>query len=462
MRVTGRLKRQAACDVMRTEGFLLTRMPMPRPCAAERLRKAESGVARSPGIRKGQEMTPDNDLRNKLRKLIGARVLFALLLLGSTVYLHLSRAGSPEARPLGVLYGLIGFIFAVSLLYGVALRRLPGHRASAFLQPIVDTAIVTVILSVTGGFASPFSFLYLVVIVYSSLLLPRRGTVLVAALCSIQFGLMADFEYYGLLTWLEGPENSLANAIGWHQVITKIVTIMGACIVVAFLSSFLSEQAARTRRELLVMQAHVQRVEKMAAVGEMAAGLAHEIKNPLASLTGAIQILREDIRYDPDHDRLMQIILREADRLSSLVGNFLLYAKLPVGKPEPIDLERTLRETLELFGKKGTLNGRITTVLHMQPGIWVDMDPSHLRQVLWNLLINAAEAIEGPGQIRIELAGAKGRQASLKIIDSGVGMSPETLASIFDPFFTTKVNGTGLGLSIVHRILEAYDCRLDV
>ena len=231
----------------------------------------------------------------------------------------------------------------------------------------------------------------------------------------------------------------------------------------AFLSSFLSEQATRTRRELLVMQAHVQRVEKMAAVGEMAAGLAHEIKNPLASLTGAIQMLREDIRYDPDHDRLMQIILREADRLSSLVGNFLLYAKLPVGKSEPIDIERTLRETLELFGKKGTLNGPDHYGLaHAQPGIWVDMDPSHLRQVLWNLLINAAEAIEGPGQIRIELAGAKGRQASLKIIDSGVGMSPETLASIFDPFFTTKANGTGLGLSIVHRILETYDCRLDV
>ena len=200
----------------------------------------------------------------------------------------------------------------------------------------------------------------------------------------------------------------------------------------------------------------------MAAVGEMAAGLAHEIKNPLASLTGAIQLLREDIRYDPHHDRLMQIILREADRLSSLVGNFLLYAKPPVGRPEPIDLERTLRETLELFGKKGTLNGRVTTALQAQPGIWVEMDPSHLRQVLWNLLLNAAEAIEGHGQIRIELAGAKGRQASLKIIDSGVGMSPETLASIFHPFFTTKVNGTGLGLAIVHRILEAYGCRLDV
>jgi two-component system sensor histidine kinase PilS (NtrC family) len=407
-------------------------------------------------------LNPENDLRNKLRKLSAARLLFAFLLLGSTVYLHVSRADSPAVRPLGVLYGLIGFIFAVSLLYGVVLKRRPGHLAFAFLQPIVDTAIVTIILSVTGGLASPFSFLYLVVIVYSSLLLPRRGTLLVAGLCSIQFGLMADFEYFGLLTWLDGPETSLAVSFAWDQVITKIVTTLAACIVVAFLSSFLSEQATRTRGELLVMQAHVHRVEKMAAVGEMAAGLAHEIKNPLASLTGAIQLLREDIRYDPDHDRLMQIILREADRLSSLVGNFLLYAKPPVGKPEPVDLERVLRETLELFGKKKTLNGRITTVLQAQPGIWVDMNPAHLRQVLWNLLINAAEAIDGHGQIRIELAGAKGQQANLKIIDSGVGMSPETLASIFDPFFTTKVNGTGLGLSIVHRILEAYNCRLDV
>ena len=413
-------------------------------------------------MQKSQAINPEYDLRPKLRKLIAARVLFAVLLLGSTVYLHLSRVDSPEAHPLGALYGLIGFMLTVSVLYIVALNRFSGCRVSAFLQPIVDTAIVTVILGVTGGVASPFSFLYLVVIVYSSLLLPRRGTVLVAALCSIQFGLLADFEYYGLLSWLDGPENSLINSIGWDQVVTKIATILAACIVVAFLSSYLSEQAARTRRELLVMEANVQRVEKMAAIGEMAAGLAHEIKNPLASLSGAIQLLREEIRYDPDHDRLMQIVLREADRLSSLVGNFLLYAKLPVGKPEPIDLERALAETLELFSNKGSLNGRIATALRGQPGIWVEMDPSHLRQVLWNLLINAAEAIEGRGQIRIELAAAKNRRASLKIIDSGIGMSPETLASIFDPFFTTKANGTGLGLSIVHRILEAYPCQLHV
>jgi two-component system sensor histidine kinase PilS (NtrC family) len=361
-----------------------------------------------------------------------------------------------------VLYGLTACIFMLSAGYALALLRLRRYRVFAYLQTIVDTALVTVILLVTGGFSSPFSFLYLVVIVTSSLLLPRRGTVLVAALCSVQFGLLADFEYYGLLAWFDGPETLSAYAAGWDQVATQIVTILAACIVVAFLSSFLADQAVRTRRELRVMEAHVKRVEKMAGVGEMAAGLAHEIKNPLAGLAGAIQLLREEIRYDPDHDRLMQIILREADRLSALVGNFLLYAKPPVGQSEPIDLHRALRETVELFGKKGTLNGRVSTTLKAEPGIWVGMDPGHLRQVLWNLLINAADAIEGPGRIRVELSAGKDRSACLKIADSGGGMPPETLASIFDPFFTTKANGTGLGLSIVHRILEAYDCRLDV
>jgi len=87
----------------------------------------------------------------------------------------------------------------------------------------------------------------------------------------------------------------------------------------------------------------------MAAIGELAAGLAHEIKNPLASLSGAIQLLKEDMRYDPDHDRLMHIILREADRLSSLTTNFLLFARPPTGKNQTIELEEAVKEATELF-----------------------------------------------------------------------------------------------------------------
>jgi two-component system sensor histidine kinase PilS (NtrC family) len=194
----------------------------------------------------------------------------------------------------------------------------------------------------------------------------------------------------------------------------------------------------------------------------MAAGLAHEIKNPLASLTGSIQLLNEDMRYDSDHARLMQIILREADRLSSLASNFLFYARPPAGKVEPIELDRALLETAELFEKDGSNTGRISTIKNVSSDVWITMDPGHLHQILWNILLNAAEAIDGEGQIGIEMFPLKNRHACVKITDNGCGISHEALKSIFDPFVTTKPNGTGLGLSIVHRILEAYDAWLNV
>jgi two-component system sensor histidine kinase HydH len=194
----------------------------------------------------------------------------------------------------------------------------------------------------------------------------------------------------------------------------------------------------------------------------MGAGLAHEIKNPLASLTGSIQLLREELNYDYDHDRLMKIVLREADRLSSLVNNFLLFAKPPAGKIESIQLDRALTETVELFEKDHTCLDRITIKKDISPDIWIEMDAQHLRQVLWNLLLNAAEAIDEQGSIDIKLYLLKGEIACIEITDDGCGMSNETLDSIFDPFFTTKKSGTGLGLSIVHGILDSYGSRLEV
>jgi two-component system sensor histidine kinase PilS (NtrC family) len=332
----------------------------------------------------------------------------------------------------------------------------------AYLQIIIDTFIVTVILFVTGNYASIFSFLYLVVIIYSSILIPIRGTIVIAAICSIQFGIMIDLEYYGVILPFGTEDLLLASAYSWNQVLFKILITMAACFAVAFLSSFLSEQVRRTRNELRVMEDHVKRVEKMAVVGEMAAGLAHEIKNPLASLTGSIQLLREDIRFDSDHDRLMQIVLREADRLSSLVTNFLLYARPPAGKVEALELDRIIVDTTALFEKDANNDGRISTITDVQPGIWISMDPLHMRQILWNLLVNAAEAIKGEGHIQIEMQVARNKQVYIKISDDGSGMTQEDINHIFDPFFTTKASGTGLGLSIVHRILEAYDAVLDV
>ncbi len=405
---------------------------------------------------------PEKDFKDKLKWLMLFRVFFSTLLLGSSIVLQLGDSPPPISPPIKLLYGLIATIFFLSILYALAIDRIKKHIAFAYVQILVDTLIVTVILFVTGSFASMFSFLYLFVIIYSSILLSIRGTLVIAAICSIQFGIMVDLEYYGAIYPFATEEGMLASNHAWNQVLYKILITMTACFAVAFLSSFLSEQVRSTRKELRVMKNHVKRVEKMAAVGEMAAGLAHEIKNPLASVTGSIQLLKEDIRYDPDHERLMQIILREADRLSSLANNFLLYARPPAGKVEVIELEKVLIETAELFEKDASNDGRITTTKKIKSNIWISMDPVHLRQILWNLLLNASEAIDGEGVIDIEMYESKSKRACIKITDNGCGMTPDELKSIFDPFFTTKSTGTGLGLSIVHRILEAYDSWLNV
>jgi two-component system sensor histidine kinase PilS (NtrC family) len=374
----------------------------------------------------------------------------------------MGKSAAPMDRSLVVLYGLIAAIFLLSVVYSAFVKRVKNIILFAFIQTGIDTFFVTLIVFLTGGFVSVFSFLYLVVIIYSSMLLPMWGAMVIAALCSLQFGALVEMEYFGLLSPIGTNGNLLASAFDWSQIFLKLIITMTACFAVAFLSSLLSEQTRKTKEELRAMEGHVKRVEKMAAIGEMAAGLAHEIKNPLAALTGSIQLLKEDMRYDSDQARLMQIILREADRLSSLANSFLFYARPPAGKVESIELSRALLEIVELFEIDGSNNGRIKTTKNISSDVWITMDPGHLHQIMWNLLLNAAEAIDGDGNIEIEMFPIKNKYACVKISDNGCGISAETLKTIFDPFFTTKPNGTGLGLSIVHRILEANNAWLNV
>ena len=391
-----------------------------------------------------------------------ARVLFTTLLLGSTIVLQLGVTASPLAPGLLLLYGLIVSIFFMSFLYTLLLGRVANVVAFAYIQIGLDTVIVSLVIYVTGNYSSIFSFLYLVVIIYSSMLLYRRGSMIISLLCSAQYTFLVISEYRGVLKPFELDDGLAAGNGDLNQVFYKILITIFGCFAVAFLSSLLAEQTRKSRKELWAMEDQVRRVEKMAAVGEMAAGLAHEIKNPLASMTGSIQILRDGVHLDPDHARLMHIVLREADRLSALVNNFLLFARPPAGKIERIALDKAVTETVELFERDASCRGRISIQKDFKAGLFVEMDQVHLHQVLWNLLVNASEAIQGSGTIAIRLYPTKPHLACIEVTDDGCGMSNDTIKSIFDPFFTTKPNGTGLGLSIVHSIIESYDSRLEV
>ncbi len=403
----------------------------------------------------------DNDLLKKIKWLMFFRVLFTVFLLGSTIIVQYGQQPNSPNPQLVLLYGINAVVLILSIGYAVILRYDIYIPVLAYFQIILDTVVVSLIVFATGCYASIFSFIYLLVIVYSSLLLSRKGSMFIAALSSIQYGLMVELEFYGILKPFV-PVRSLLISDNLTVVTYKIIITMIACFAVAWLSSLLAEQAKSSRKALLAMEEHVRRVDRMAYMGEMAAGLAHEIRNPLASLTGSIQMLKEELQLPTGQEKLMRIVLREADRLSSLMSDFLLFARPPSGNISNILLEEVLLETLALFENDPSYCRRVTITTDLIPHIRIAMDPIHFRQILWNLLLNAAEAIPNQGNIHIRMQNLQNGHVAVHITDSGQGISPEHIPLIYNPFFTTKSSGTGLGLSIVHRLLEAYGGRLDV
>lgn len=401
-------------------------------------------------------------LHNKLKWLMFLRLVFTVFLFVSTVLLHFKNSSSSTDYSLLCLYILVAAIFGLSFIYAIVLRSIKKLYIFAYIQTSIDTFVVTIVIYLTGGYYSVFSFIYLVVIIYSSMLLYKSGGIFMATLSTLLYVLLIVLEFQDIINPYIIERSAIPIKFNWSYGLYKVLFTALACYAVAFLSGFLAEQNRRTRNELKSMEEHVKRVEKMASMGEMAAGLAHEIKNPLASLAGSIQLLREEIRYNSDHDRLMHIVLRETDRLSVLVNNFLLFARPPAAKAEIILLDTALSEIIALFEKDRTIFGKITITQKLLPDIWVHIDPVHLRQVIWNLLLNAAESIFDKGNIIVFMTHNKPNLVRLHISDDGCGMSKDLIQSIFDPFFTTKSNGTGLGLSIVHRILENYNGRLEV
>lgn len=215
------------------------------------------------------------------------------------------------------------------------------------------------------------------------------------------------------------------------------------------------------------MQANVRRSERLAAIGQMAAGIAHEIRNPLASMSGSIQMLRDTLTLDPMSERLMNIVLRETDRLNALITDFLQFARPNPPQFEPIDLRALLEELIQVFGyvrqpTDSDPTARASEVqLDMPAELRLHADPRQLKQVFWNLLNNATQALEDGGEVRIAAHRHEDR-VTVAIIDTGVGIPTEALDRIFDPFYSTKEHGTGLGLAQVLRIVEEHGGRINV
>jgi two-component system sensor histidine kinase PilS (NtrC family) len=208
------------------------------------------------------------------------------------------------------------------------------------------------------------------------------------------------------------------------------------------------------------------RKQRLAAVGEMAAGIAHEIRNPLASMVGSVQILRSELTLGAEQALLMDIVLRESERLNETIRSFLAYARPQTRTVTLVNIGRLLRDTAVLLRNSTDVRDdhRIDTELPAEE-LWYETDENQLRQIVWNLATNGLRAMGQGGQLKLEArieTGTNGRQLALEIHDQGVGIPAEELDGIFQPFHGGFAKGSGLGLAIVQRIVSDHDGEIQV
>ena len=522
------------------------------------------------------------------------RVLFVSLLLGASVFVEVKETRTAFGDIQTYHYLLIAAIYCITVLYVLLLKRLNNLIRFAYLQLLVDTVLVTAIIYATGGIESIFSFLFILTIINGSIILYRKGGMITASSCSILYGLLIDLHYYRVIEPL-GSRLIYSADYQASYILYMILVNIAAFYLVAFLSSYPSEQARKSRVELIAKQdeniklealnewiirsmtsglitlddqgkillfnpaaerlfgipsgacigqrllealpflnGHVRlgyedmnphtskhpsfidlpylrpsgekvflrcsvsplsspdgsqggrilffqdmtemrqieeemkRVEGLALIGELAAGIAHEIRNPMASISGSIQMLKESLEMDDFKTKLMDIMLREINRLNTLVSDFLLFARPKQSAVQSFDLNQLILDSLELFKNSAKWTGKIRVEMQFHGSMNIESDPEQIKQVLWNLFLNATEAMRGGGVLSVrtdfvnspESQGGGRKMAQIAFRDTGEGFSNKAQQFLFTPFFTTKEGGSGLGLAIVKRIVEGLKGRV--
>ena len=531
---------------------------------------------------------PREELASRLQTLMFLRVIFVSLFLGASIFIQVRETHTYFGNIQTSHYILIGSIYFATFIYVLFLKFLADLLKLAYFQLVADTFFITAIIYATGGIESIFSFLYILTIINASIILYQKGGMIIASSCSLLYGLLLDLHYYNIIHPL-GSRLDYSLEYQNFYIFYMIMVNIAAFYFSAFLSSYPSEQARKSRLELSVKQKdiiklealnewiirsiasglitldhkgeiilfnpaaekifcikadqaigrkiadlfpaiaeHLQsendtshsgsgerpgiislnheskdgslrflrffvsplnipetgtggqilffqdetdmkkieeemkKVEGLAMIGELAAGIAHEIRNPMASISGSIQVMKESMSQDAVNNKLMDIVVREVDRLNHLVGDFLLFARPKPVEFKEFDLNQLIRESFELFKNSGKWNSNMELETDFHDGLALESDPEQIKQILWNLFLNANDAMLDKGTLFIytcmagneDLFGQKTEMIKIVFRDTGHGFSNKALSHLFIPFFTTKVGGSGLGLATVKRILD--------
>jgi len=517
------------------------------------------------------------------------RLVLISLLLGASIFIQVKETRTYFGDIQTSHYLLIATVYFLTFIYIILLKTQKDLSKQAYLQLLVDTFFITAIIYSTGGIDSIFSFLYILTIINASIIIYRKGGMIIASSSSILYGLLLDFHYYNIIHPF-GSRLSYSTGYQGFNIIYMTIVNIAAFYLVAYLSSYPSEQARKSRDELRVkeddiiklealnewiirsiksglitldgqgdvilfnpaaeeifgikadqiigrrlngilpnlkgylepkgehpgrentqnplrfidlshtvqngekkslrffvsplripngdqkgqilffqdmtemkaIEEEMKKVEGLAMIGELAAGIAHEIRNPMASISGSIQMLKEDLEGDDVNNRLMEIVTREINRLNHLVNDFLLFARPNPAKLQKFDLNQLIVDSLDLFMNSGRWNEKMRVETDFHKTLDLESDPEQIKQVLWNIFLNAIDAMPDDGVLWIsaetedspDIAGQGQKKVKIVVRDTGNGFSEKALSRMFTPFFTTKKGGSGLGLAIVKRIVE--------
>jgi two-component system sensor histidine kinase PilS (NtrC family) len=502
--------------------------------------------------------TRQEELRRKLTWLTAFRLVATSLSLVAIVLRLLAQGSSEPARADWAAFSIIGFVYLLSLVTAVAVRRGRWTAPAVLIQVLGDLVIATVLVALTGGRDSPFTFTYSLAVISGAILLERRGALALAAAGSLVHAgvvlrvhewlergvampsrhawfllgshVLALFLVAALAGYLSRQLSAAGGALSarekdLHRLETlqaQILACMPSGLVtcdarghVTFVNRAASAilgvgmEAGRgrrleellpgalhlgprtSRRELTVrtgagerilglsitpladegegallivfqdltelrrMEDGLRRADRLAALGTMSAQLAHEIRNPLAAMKGSAQLLGQDRAADAMTVKLTGVLVREADRLSRLVEDFLRFARPPTPSRREVWLDRLALETVDML-RSDPLARDVRLEVRMDGAPpRARVDPDQLQQVLLNLARNALQATGPQGLVRVALR-REGGEVRLSVWNTGAPIPRADLPRLFEPFFTTREGGTGLGLATAHSIVRAH------
>jgi two-component system, NtrC family, sensor histidine kinase HydH len=401
---------------------------------------------------------------SRLSWVIVLRVVIISALLGATIALNQS-IDEMLGTSTRFLLLLIVSTYALTIVYAIWYKWKKHLTTLGYVQFFTDALLFAALIYVTGGVTSGFTFLFHLWVIVSVVSMGKRAGFIQATISALMILLVSIITEVTAISPM--PELSMPSSNPGSTLYALVVNVI-SLYVVAFLVNILAArlehageglQKERAQKEELALK--LEHAERLAALGELAATLAHEIRNPLSAVSGSFQMLKSGLSLSKDDVALSSIIERELERMGRLVADILEYARPREAELYPLDVSRLCNETATGFDA-GIRHRDIVFEMHVARDIWCIGDTNQLRQVLWNLLVNASQAVSDDGGIICLTLRQVDNTILLEVADDGPGVPVGIRNRIYEAFFSTRERGMGLGLALSQRIISAHGGAMEV